>query len=112
MIHRPIDLGFSTADASNVELLMKGDVLNTSFINWKEESIRAIFRDVLAFKWENELDEDGLRDDLVYEVEGSEWLGRQVELQAIRDLNSYTHYKLCFNGKGVLDVLCRRTETN
>jgi hypothetical protein len=108
MIYRKVHLGFSTADAAGVELRLRNSELELSFTQWNEEIINATFQDVLAFKWENELDDSTLRDDGTYQVEGSTWLKRQAGLQDISDISAYAHYKLCFNSVGVLDMLCRQ----
>lgn len=99
-------LGFSTADADDVEIrYSKGD-LSVSFRDWIERQQVIVFRDCLAFQWE-EFDEGPLRDDICYEVRDSAWLARQAELHGV-SADQFVHLKLCYNGHGVLDVLAAR----
>lgn len=102
------DLGVSTADSEQIEMqFQKGD-LTLSFLDWQEKKHRLVFKDALAFRWQDfdDLDE-GIRDDVIYEVVGSQWLSRQSELQGV-EADQYVHYKLCFNARGTLDVLAKR----
>ncbi len=101
-----VDIGVHTADAEDVAVqFTKGDLVLT-YVDWQERPRRKEFVGVLAFRWQ-EFDEEGIRDDVVYEVVNSDWLERQCELQAVRS-SDHVHYKLCFNACGTLDVLCRR----
>jgi hypothetical protein len=101
-------LGISTADAEGVEMHFDGGDLVLSFMDWQEVPRQLIFREVLAFRWQD-FDETGIRDDTTYEVLESEWLAQQADLQGVNaDLGNYAHYKLCFNAIGILDVLARR----
>jgi hypothetical protein len=100
-----VNLGVSTADADNVDLHFDGSDLVLSFVDWQEVPRQLIFHDVLAFRWQD-FDETGIRDDATYEVLESEWLAQQADLQGVKAaVENYTHYKLCFNAAGVLDVL-------
>jgi hypothetical protein len=104
--YRTVDLGASTADATNVGFQWSDDCLALRFRDWKELSPEIVFRGVLAFRWQ-EFDPcqfPSLRDDSSYEVLESDWLERQCDLQRV-DPAGYAHYRLCFNGVGVLDVL-------
>ena len=101
-----VDIGVHTADAEDVAVQYSLGDLVLTFVDWQEQPRRKVFGDVLAFRWQ-EFDEDGIRDDVVYEVKGSDWLARQAQLQGVAS-DGYVHYKLCFNACGCLDVLCRR----
>ncbi|MEM1109489.1 MAG: hypothetical protein AAGH99_12455 [Planctomycetota bacterium] len=106
MQYKITDLDISTADAENVQLEYQGGDLSLKFTDWQEHTCKLRFIEVLAFRWEDEFDTPGIRDDSCYLVEGSPWLARQAEL-AGEDANHYVHYKLCFNTCGVLDVVCK-----
>src|SRR5262245_19326761 len=107
MIYRSVNLGFSTADAEDVTLAFDRTELHLIFRDWREETVEHTFKDVLAFKWDGELSIDTIRDDTCYEVIDSSWLEEQARLQG-ENQTRFTHYKLCFNACGVLDVLCIR----
>lgn len=106
MPHVPVDLGIVSADAERVEVHFVGGDLVLAFVAYDEVPRRHVFREVLAFRFQ-ELDEAGIRDDCSYEVVASPWLARQCELQAV-PAAEYAHYLVCFNACGALDVLCRR----
>ncbi len=101
-----VDIGVHTADAEDVAVQFSSGDLVLTCVDWQEQPRRTVFVDVLAFRWQ-EFDEEGIRDDVVYEVHDSDWLARQAKLQAV-EVEAYVHYKLCFNACGTLDVLCRR----
>lgn len=101
-----VDIGVHTADAEDVAVQYSSGDLELTFVDWQEQPRRAVFADVLAFRWQ-EFDEEDIRDDVVYEVKNSDWLARQARIQAV-EAEGYVHYKLCFNACGTLDVLCRR----
>jgi hypothetical protein len=98
-----VDLGVSTADAEKVDVHFGDGDLVLTFVDWQDAPRRLVFREVLAFRWQD-FDETGIRDDTTYEVVESEWLARQAELQGV-SMENYAHYKLCFNVLGTLDVL-------
>jgi len=100
------NLGVSTADAEEVALRFEHGDLCLSFVDWKEQPRSLTFRDVLAHRWQ-ELDDPVPRDDTVFEVVDSPWLARQAQLQGVPK-DEYAHYVLCFNARGVLDVLAKR----
>jgi hypothetical protein len=101
------DLGFSTADAEQVQLEFNGCNLSIRFIDWQEQPKTHIFIEVLGFSWNDELDNPSIRDDVTYIVSDSDWLRSQCELSN-EEVEQYIHYKLCFNACGVLDVICKR----
>jgi hypothetical protein len=105
---RQVDFGFTTADGESVELAYSRGELRLTFIDWREEKIQHIFEDVFGFKWEDAQDIDFIRDDRCYEILESDWLKVHIELNAITDYGEYSHYKLCFNAYGTLDVLCKK----
>ena len=100
------NLGVAVADAEQVALRYERGALILEFIDYRDRPQRVTFDDVLAFRWQ-ELDDSSVRDDLTYEVVGSEWLARQAYLSSVA-AGDYAHYMLCFNTGGVLDLLCRR----
>ena len=107
MNYRQVDLGFSTADGEQMRLAFDGADLTLSFHDWRGQPVAAVFRDVLAFRWGQEVSADVPRDDIAYEILGSPELGRELQLNGLTDAVGYAHYKLCFNACGVLDVMCR-----
>lgn len=106
-----IYLGFSTADAENIRLQYTAGELLLQFVDWKGIEVAVRFRDVLAYRWENEPESLALRDDTTYKVEDSLWLTEQCRNAAIASTIDYAHYKLCFNDCGALDVLSHRLPT-
>ena len=97
-IAEQVNLGFSTADAEDVEYSYSEGSATIKFQDWQEKSISVLFTDVLAIKWQ-EADTSTLheRDDETYEIINSEWLGIHSK-QNFTDSNvNYHHYKLCFN---------------
>lgn len=103
------DFGFSTADAESVEVHFSGSSLILTFVDWQGANIKFTFEDVIAFKWEDDLDEPTVKDDICYEVEDSTWLHRKSSQDSAISIEEYGHYKLCFNEYGAaLDILCKR----
>ena len=104
-----INLGVTTADAENVELLFTGGSLSVRYVDWQEKPREAIFKETIAFSWQ-EQDSTGMpRNDVTYEVSNSEWFARQVSDQP--NAARFHQYRLCFNACGVLDVICAEIET-
>lgn len=103
-------LGFSTADAENVCLNYALGDLVLQFNDWKEAPVCVAFREAIGFRWNDELDDPEHRDDATYRVHDSPWLADQLRLGSTPDPQDFTHYRLCFNACGVLDVLARRLE--
>jgi hypothetical protein len=100
-----VHLGISTADAEDVDIHFDGGDLILSFVDWQEVPRQLIFREVLAFRWQD-FDETSIHDDTTYEVLESEWLAQQADLQGVKAaVDNYAHYKLCFNAMGMLDVV-------
>ena len=110
MEYTDLSLGFSTADAEDVQLEFDGSDLVLTCLDWQENRVRYSFRDVLAYRWGQDVEVEGLRDDQAYEILESPWLEREAALAAV-DCREYGHYKLCFNGCGVLDVLSRKEDS-
>jgi hypothetical protein len=98
-------IGVHTADAEGVELRFQAGRLHLAYSDWQERRRDAHFTDVLAFRWQEQIEEAMPRDDTSYEVIDSNWLRSHADIQTpgVR----YAHYKLCFNACGVLDVLCQ-----
>ncbi|MGY8768213.1 MAG: hypothetical protein ACKVH8_07265 [Pirellulales bacterium] len=105
MKYHPADIDINPADAEDVRLQFESGDLVLSYLDWKDVPHAWRFQCTLAFKWDDELDFSEIRDDSCYEVQESSWLSRQAKLSAVEPAN-YTHYKLCFNACGVLDVIC------
>ncbi len=103
-LYSQLEPGFSTADAEHPALEHRDGNLTLQFVDWHGEQIVVRFSDAAAFRWQN--DENlppGIRDDTVYEVKQSPWIGELRDLDAITD--KHRHFKLCFNANGVLDVV-------
>lgn len=100
-----IDLGIRPADAEGVRLQFVADRLTLAFIDWQENPQEFSFQDVLGFRWQ-ECDIRDHRDGTTYEVLESTWLIEQSQLKAERP-EEFTHFKICFNACGMLDVLAR-----
>jgi hypothetical protein len=101
---RMIDIGVDTADAEAVELEYRRGGLSLRYIDMAERPRERFFTNVLAFRWDDNEHPDMPRDDVCYEVLGSAWLAAQPE--AGPQGRAYSHYRLCFNACGTLDVLC------
>ncbi len=106
-IFEPLKLPFSTADAERPSLTFDRGRLNVRFVDWKEQQVQLEFLDVIAFSWD---EGDAAwspqhRDDLCYNVMNSDWLKRHVDVGVVDSSEKYSHYKLCFNAAGVLQVL-------
>ncbi|PWF39108.1 hypothetical protein [Massilia glaciei] len=101
-----VDIGVSAADAENVELLYRFGDLLLRYRDWMEQECEKKFLDVLAFRWE-EFTNQAPRDDSSFEVVNSTWLTVQAKAQEVEP-SDYIHYRICFNGNGVLDVIMLR----
>lgn len=101
-----IDIGLSTADAENVQLIYQFGDLLLRYTDWKEQECEKKFNDVLAFRWE-EFTDHAPRDDCSFEIINSAWLVAQARAQEVDPCN-YIHYRICFNCNGVLDVITLR----
>ena len=110
MSYESINLGFSTADAEGVQLHFERGDLVLRFVDWQEKPVQVVFRKVLGFKWDDELDPVDHRDDCCYRIADSAWLTNQTALAAIDTPHEYSHLRLCFNACGMLDVLARSVE--
>lgn len=100
------DFGVNTVDADHVAIHFEGGDLHLSFVDWQETARSVTFRNVLAFRWQ-EHDEPVPRIDGTFEVTESHWLDRQAKLQSVPPEN-FSHYLLCFNACGSLDVLASK----
>jgi hypothetical protein len=103
-----IDLGFSSADAEDVQFTYKGGKLVLQFIDWTEKPIKVMFSDVVASKWQ-EAESLGPeeRDDMTYIINNSKWLALHVSQNYIQKNQEYRHLKINFNACGSLEVLCK-----
>ena len=103
----PLSVPFSTADSGSPVLTYKQGQLHVSFLDWREQEVVLTFRDVAAFSWDD--GEASLvaahRDDASYTVSGSDWLKRHIDVGTIKSGEGYSHFKLCFNAAGVLQVI-------
>ncbi len=98
--------GFTVADAEYPSLSLHDNVLLLEFLDWKSKRIRVRFVNVAGVQWQ-ELDSAGPEDrnDSVYEIIDSVWLGRYLSEGARTPEDNLRHFRLCFNASGVLDVL-------
>lgn len=110
MRYQNCDLGVSTADADKVAIHFDCGDLRLSFNDWQDQCRTVVFRDVLAFRWQ-ELDDPVPRDDATFEAIESTWLDHQARLQSVSP-EQFRHYVLCFNGCGALDVLASQVSAD
>ena len=106
------NIGMHTADAEDISIQYNEGDLLLRYVDWQEQPKAFTFVEALAFRWQEFDDEargQDIRDDMAYRVTDSPWLTRQCELQA-EPAEQFTHYKLCFNACGVLDVICKSVE--
>jgi len=103
---KPINFGFSTADGELPVIHYKAGTLHFHFIDWQEKPVEFVAAGVLYFAWSDELFENGIRDDTTYEVLDSPLVVRYCEFKTVSDDETLRHFKLCFNAKGVFDVVC------
>ena len=99
---KTIDLGFSIADAENPTISYANDDVTLTFLDWREQSIRVIFRYVTRFEWTDEPEDyfDGEPYDGICIVPDSGWPPQ------LEDANC-EHYRLNFNDSGGrLDIAC------
>lgn len=101
-----IDLGFSAADAEKQEVHFKdGTTLCLKFCDWQEQSVVVEFFEVVTFSWnEEEIEHYKSMDSKVFEVKGSAWLKKHKNFGTIPN-DKFRHFKLYFDGWGVLDVI-------
>jgi hypothetical protein len=87
----PINLPFSTSDAEQPSLAFEQGQIKVRFVDWKEQEVQLLFRDMIAFCWdEGDADcSEGHRDDLCYTVVESEWLKRHIAVGVISKLENY-----------------------
>jgi hypothetical protein len=106
-----LEPGFSTADAGYPSFGLRDGVLVLEFIDWRERPISVRFSNTAGLKWQ-ELDSGGPedRDDSVYEIDGSSWLSDYLAAGARTLGDALHHYRLCFKGSGVLNVLAESME--
>ena len=109
MDYKVVNLGFSTADAQDVSISFDGSDLTLTCVNWHGEPVKHVFNDALAYRWGQDLGSKEVHDDETYEVQNSQWLLQEAPLIGV-DPSAYVHLKLCFNARGVLDVLSRRSD--
>ena len=106
MKYQEHDLGFSTADASDLSLTFDSANLVLRFCDWQEKSVKYVFRDVLAMQW-GASGPDEPADDRAYVVEDSPILVNEAALHQVPP-GEYIHYALGFNAIGWLNVIARR----
>jgi hypothetical protein len=97
------NLGVTTADGEDVRLQYDGDKLLLTFVDWQDHLCEMVFREVLAFRWQESAEEE-IRYDTTYEVLASPWLEEQARVHGV-NANGFAHYKLCFNACGTLDIV-------
>ena len=98
--------GFSVADADYPAFSLRDEDVVLDFTDWQKRHVRVRFTNAAGIKWQ-ELDSAGPedRDDAVFEIIDSAWLGAYLKTGARAAADELRHYRLCFNGSGVLDVL-------
>ena len=105
---KPIDLGFSTADAEGPSLTFSRGEVKLTFRDWREANVRVVFHDVWRFDWLDEVPEGdripGERWDGTSIVHDSDWIPSTAT-------NACKHYRLNFNDSGArLDIACESFE--
>ena len=102
---------FSVADAEYPKFALRDGGLVLEFVDWRKREVRVRFSNAAGVKWQ-ELDSRGPedRDDSVYEIVGSSWLAEYLANGARTLAEALRHFRLCFNGCGVLDVLATSME--
>lgn len=103
------NLGFSVADAEDVEIQTNAGDLYLRFTDWRESSVRHTFVDVVGFRWGAVPTVDTPRDDMAYEVADSAWLLTEAQIEGCAP-RQLVHFVLCFNALGTLEVICRRRQ--
>ena len=108
----PLSETFSTADAESPMLAFEQGTLRLRFLDWQEREVRLRFPETVAFRWE---DGDAAvaaehRNDASYRVEDSGWIRRLRESGTVGEADAVTHFKLCFNALGVLEVIAANLE--
>jgi hypothetical protein len=108
-----LNVPFATADASRLVLSYEQGQLRVSFVDWQEQSVILLFRDVAGFSWDDgEASQSAAhRDDTSYTIAGSDWLRQQLDIGTITVSEGHHHFKLCFNAVGVLQVISTGLET-
>ena len=101
------NLGFSTADAEEVQFSYDNQNVILKFIDMHEIPHIIKINNAIAVKWQ-EADSLGPeeRDDMAYEIKNSNWLNLHLEQNIVPHNKGYKHYKLCFNAAGIFEVLC------
>lgn len=95
-----------TADAEQPRFEFGQGRVDLDFVDWQENPVKVRFEDVVAVRWQD-AGSGGPeeRDDCVYEIVDSEWLGLHLEQQVAEP--DHRHVRLCFNACGVFDVICK-----
>ena len=102
---RPLDLGFSIADAEDVELVYRGDDLEVTFTDWRQRRRRIVFSDTIALRWQRaDATAPGEAYDGANLVVGSSWLDQHR--QQSQASPEHRHLKLNFNAAGCLEAIC------
>jgi hypothetical protein len=98
---------FFIADADcPVIMLFDSNCVRVKFLDFRESQVEIEFYEVIGFKWNMEDHEyPTISDDSVYEVQNSIWLDKYIETDLSIKNENYKHYKLCFNGYEILDIL-------
>lgn len=103
------ELGVNTADADRVTIQFDGGDLRLAFVDWQERPRTVMFRNVLAFRWQ-ESEAPLPAESGTFEAMDSPWLNRQAQLQSVPP-DHFSHYVVCFNASGTLDVLASQAVT-
>ena len=103
-----ISPGFSVADAEDMLFKYEGEHLILHFSDWRENPVQVIFENTIGCRYQ--LGEyqicEGERFDSTHLIKNSQWLKRIQEQGETWEGTQWSHYKLNFNGVGVLEVVC------
>ena len=108
----PVDLGFAVADGEDVRMSFQRHILTVTFTDWQQKAVSFVCHDTLAFRWQEAeyLVGPEERDDSVYEIEHSSWLGQHRDQACLPEGIPFHHYKMNFNAAGIFEVLCSKIE--
>jgi hypothetical protein len=105
----PLSVDFSTADIEDGPVLkVTPNRLVVEYVDWQARPVRLLFGDVAGLKWQHlDAASSDHRDDSVYEIMSSSWLGEYLSSGEWSSADGLRHFRLCFSAVGVLDVLAR-----
>ena len=107
-IPQEIGLGLQIADGEDIKLSYERDLLECSFLDWREQRTVFVCIGTIAFRWQPIdccLPQE--RPDSTYEILNSKWIAAHCEQGQIGDRQVARHFRLNFNAVGCLEVICQ-----